>query len=254
MKENDFRDLKTLEGDFWWFKGMREITAALLDPFLPPGNDRTIFDDGCGTGIMLSWLGRYAGNGKVIGIDVSEVALQFCRASVENPIMQASATDLPFSDSSVDVITSFDVLVQLPGSTDDSIAIKEMFRVLKPGGIAFVRVAAYNWMRSGHDKAIDSYKRYTMKSLNKKMEDAGFTVQRTTYVNTILFPLAIIRRLVLKHVGLADQGSDVKPFPSRLRWMNSLFTSILVSEAGILKWSKKNFPAGLSVICIAKKT
>ena len=46
------------------------------------------------------------------------------------------------------------MLVQLPGEGSDELAMREMFRVLRPGGVAFARAAAYEWMRSGHDEAL----------------------------------------------------------------------------------------------------
>jgi ubiquinone/menaquinone biosynthesis C-methylase UbiE len=253
MNEKDFSDLFELEQDFWWFKGMRKITASLLDPYLNQSIDRQILDAGCGTGGMLSWLARYSGNGKVVGIDLSPIALEFCRKSNDNELIEASVTSLPFEDSSFDLITSFDVLVQLPGENDDEIALREMYRVLKPGGIAFVRVAAYKWMRSGHDKALESQKRYTIHTINKILENRGFQILRTTYANTFLFPLAIMRRLILKPIGLADKGSDVKPMPKGFEWLNKLFTTFLYWEAKILRKQRIGLCMGLSVITIVKK-
>ena len=54
MQPEDFAYLYELETDFWWFVGMREITAALLDPVCPPGIDREVLDDGSGTGGNLT--------------------------------------------------------------------------------------------------------------------------------------------------------------------------------------------------------
>lgn len=253
MTEQDFCDLFTLEQEFWWYKGMRQISSALLDPYLLPPVKRSILDAGCGTGGMLSWLARYSGNGSVSGIDVSPIALEFCRKANDNELYEASVTSLPFEDCSFDVVTSFDVLVQLPAENDDILALKEMYRVLKPGGIAFVRVAAYKWMRSGHDIALESSSRYTRKSLTKKAEEAGFQIIRSTYANSFLFPLALLRRLILKPVGLADKGSDVRPLPQKLEWLNRLFTATLNLEAKILKDTRNTLCAGLSVIAVIKR-
>ena len=114
MTEQDFCDLFTMEQEFWWFKGMRQISSALLDPHLLPPVKRSILDAGCGTGGMLSLLARYSGNGSVSGIDVSPFALEFCRKTNDHEFYEASVTCLPFEDCSFDVVTSFDVLVQLP--------------------------------------------------------------------------------------------------------------------------------------------
>ncbi|MDQ3665960.1 MAG: class I SAM-dependent methyltransferase [Acidobacteriota bacterium] len=253
MQEEDFAYLYALEESFWWFAGMREITSVLLDSELPPSQDRLILDVGCGTGGMLLWLARFAGRGRVVGIDVVPSALRFCRERHHPHLAQASATHLPFADSTFDLVTSFDVLVQLPGEGADEQAIREMYRLLRPGGVAFVRVAAYEWMRSGHDEALGTQRRYTLGALICRMEGAGFNTLRATYANTLLLPAAALRRLVLKRVGLADSGSDVKPLPSKLEWLNRLLASALASEARILRNPRTCLPAGLSAICISEK-
>jgi SAM-dependent methyltransferase len=254
MHAEDYSYLYTLEDKFWWFAGMREITMALLDPVCPPGEVRHILDAGCGTGGMLSWLTRYAGAGKVVGIDLVSDAIQFCRAREHSYLIQASVTDLPFQDSVFDLVTSFDVIVQLPGEEPDAEAIREMRRVLRPGGIAFVRVAAYKWMMSGHDKALGTQRRYSLGEFVRKMEQAGFTILRASYVNSLLLPVAVLRRLLLKRIGLSDRGSDVKPLPPGLNWLNRAFAGMLRSEASLLKHTGFNFPVGLSVICVAQKS
>ncbi|MFN0112598.1 MAG: class I SAM-dependent methyltransferase [Blastocatellia bacterium] len=256
MQNEDFEYLYALEERFWWFAGMREITASLLDPLLAemlPEADRTILDAGCGTGGNLEWLVRYSGKGRVIGIDTVPLAIEFCRQRNHPMLSLASATDLPFADESFDLVTSFDVLVQIPGEGTDDQSIDEMWRVLKPGGIAFVRGPAYRWMRSGHDEALDTVRRYTLGELRGKLERVGFQLLRETYANSLLFPAVAVRRLLFKPLGLADGGSDVKPLPPNLDWLNRLLTKFLLVEARLLKNPKVQLPAGLSVICIVQK-
>lgn len=252
MQIEDYQYLYELEERFWWFAGMCEITASLLDPLLPD-RDRSILDAGCGTGGNLEWLARYAGNGCVAGIDLISTAIEFCRQRGHGRLAQASATHLPFADQSFDLVTSFDVLVQIPGEGADTQAMCEMHRVLKPGGIAFVRCAAFEWMRSGHDRALDTQRRYSLGELRGKLESAGFTVLRETYANSLLFPIAALRRLLLKRLGLADSGSDVKPLPEHLEWLNRVLTQVLLWEAKWLANPHSQLPVGLSAICIARK-
>ncbi len=253
MKGEDYAYLHILEDSFWWFTGMRGVTAALLDPVCPPERNRLILDAGCGTGGMLAWLKRYAGTGRVIGIDLVPDAINFCRGREHKYLVQASVTDLPFADAVFDLVTSFDVLVQLPGETSDLRAMREMHRVLRPGGIAFVRAAAYGWLRSGHDEALGTQRRYHRGELAGKMENAGFNILRATYANSLLLPVAVVRRLLLKPIGLADPGSDVKPLSPGLQWLNRALAEVLRCEAHLLKHSRLNLLAGLSVICVAEK-
>ena len=70
--------------------------------------------------------------------------------------------------------SAFDVLVQIPGRGADDRAMREMLRVLKPGGVAFVRGAAYRWMKSGHDLALGTERRYDLGELREKLNRAGF--------------------------------------------------------------------------------
>jgi SAM-dependent methyltransferase len=253
LRAQDFADLFALEESHWWFVGMREVTAALLDPVCPRGRVRDVLDAGCGTGGMLSWLERYAGGGRVTGVDLSADALDFCRGRGLLGVAQASVTALPFADSAFDLLTSFDVLVQLPGEGSDELAMREMFRVLRPGGVAFVRVAAYEWMRSGHDEALNTQRRYTLGQLIERMTRAGFRVRRATYANSLLLPVAALRRLVLKRLRLAGAGSDVKPLPPGFGWLNRSLASALNAEAALLRRPGSKLPAGLSAVCVAEK-
>ena len=253
MRAQDFVDLYALEESLWWFVGMREVTRILLDAACPRGQARDVLDAGCGTGGMLRWLERYAGGGRVVGVDVSADALAFCRGRGLREVAQASVTALPFADSSFDLLTSFDVMVQLQGEGSDESAMREMLRVMKPGGVAFVRAAAYEWMRSGHDAALGTQRRYTLAQLVGRMESAGFRVTRATYANALLLPVAALRRLVLKRLGLAGGGSDVKPLPRGLGWLNRVLASALAAEASLLKRTDASLPAGLSAICVAEK-
>lgn len=255
MRADDYADLYAAEDDLWWFVGMRAITAALLDPLCPPGRDRTILDAGCGTGANLAWLIRFAGGGRVVGVDLASAALDFSRArrpGARPALAQASVTHLPFADRAFDLVTSFDVLGQIPAG-GDARALGEIGRVLRPGGIAFIRVAAYRWMRSEHDEALGTHRRYTIGGLTGDVERAGLRVLRATYANSVLLPVVVLRRLVLKRAGLAARGSDVKRLPPRLEWVNRALTRVLGTEARVLRRPRGRFRAGLSVICVAER-
>jgi len=114
-----------------------------------------------------------------------------------------------------------------------------------------VRVAAYQWLRSGHDDAIAVQQRYTLTQLSAAMRAAGFRVRRATYANTLLFPLAAVKRLIFSPAGAAHPESEVKPWSKGLEWLNAWLTLPLKIEARALKGI--NLPFGVSAICIGEK-
>jgi SAM-dependent methyltransferase len=250
MQAQDYAYLYELEENFWWFVGMREISKVLLDPICAAAHERQVLDAGCGTGGMLTWLAQYAGSHRVVGIDLSPTALEFCRERNHQQLTQGSIAELPFADSSFDLITSFDV-VQHVLNQGDVRAIAEIYRVLRPGGFAFVRTSAYEWLRSGHDEALNVQRRYTLGELSDEMQRAGFTIRRATYANTFLLPVAVIKRLVLSRFGLAHAESEVRPWPKSWQWLNGLMSLPLKLEAGVLR--RMDLPFGVSAICIGEK-
>ena len=249
MKTQDYADLYELEETFWWFVGMREITRALLDRNIASGAGR-VLDAGCGTGGMMSPLTRYAADKQIVGIDFSETALRFCVQRQQRLLARASVSELPFADATFDLITSFDVLQHVPDQKD-TLAINEFYRVLRPGGVVFIRVAAYQWMRSGHDDAIAVQRRYDLTELSAHMRRAGFTIRRATFANTLLFPVAVIKRLIFTPKDQPHAESEVKPWPKSLAWMNGLLNVPLKLEALALR--RVDLPFGLSAICIGEK-
>lgn len=250
MQAQDYAYLYELEENFWWFRGMREITRSLLNPVCEKGSVQSALDAGCGTGGMLSWLSQYTGSHRVVGVDLSSTALEFCRKRNHQQLTHGSIAQMPFADSSFDLVTSFDAIQHVLDKGDVR-AIAEIYRVLRPGGFAFVRVPAYEWLRSGHDEALNVQRRYTLGELSDEMRRAGFSIRRVTYANTLLLPVAVMKRLVLSRFGSAHAESEVKPWPKSWQWLNGLMSLPLKLEAGLLR--RMDLPFGVSAICIGEK-
>ena len=112
----------------FWFAGRRARLDRLLGELLR--TPRTILDVGCGTGLMLELLDR---RHRLVGTDLLLEGLSL--AATRNPdalLVRADATDLPFQENAFDLILLLDVLEHL----DDTLALREARRVLRPGGLA----------------------------------------------------------------------------------------------------------------------
>ena len=250
MQYQDFKDLSELESTLWWFVGMEEISKRLFSQYAEIMTARSVCDVGCGTGGNLRFLRQFIPTlQRATGVDISSDALQFCAASgVDAHLVEASSTDLPLPDNEFDLVTSFDVFAQITKDGSEERMAAELCRITKPGGYLFIRTAALQWLRSDHDVALHSQYRYTTNELRDLFERCGCQVLRTTYANTLLLPIVIMHRLILKKLGLTPGGSDVKPLPAPL---NTVFTAALQCEAAWLTFG--NLPIGSSAILIAKK-
>src|SRR4026207_1749435 len=147
MRAEDFEYLYNLEENYWWFVAMRRLTDTIVSTDL---NKRPldILDAGCGTGYNIQ---HYEKQGhRVFSFDISEDALAGVRKRGVRRVCQASVTHIPYRDESFDLAFSFEVVDQLKldGAAE---AIRELHRVLKPGGSLYIRLPAFEWMRSSHD-------------------------------------------------------------------------------------------------------
>ena len=146
-----------------------------------------------------------------------------------------------------DAVFCLDVLYHQHAGNDTQ-ALREFHRVMKKGGILIIREPAYNFLRGHHDRLVWTRKRYTKKELIAKLQQAGFEIQKASYINFFLFPLAAAKRL-LERVYAPRNVLD-KTFHSH-KIVNAFFEKVLFLEAILI--SHLRFPYGLSVICVAKK-
>jgi SAM-dependent methyltransferase len=247
MHEQDFELLYELEETYWWFVAMRRITDTIAARQLDQSNLRML-DAGCGTGFNLGYY-EAGGLRQLYGLDIADAALRHVRARGFRRIAQASITEIPFKSGIFDLVFSLEVVTQTPPAMHDE-ALREMQRVLKPGGHLFIRVPAFMWLWSSHDEELQVRYRYRRDELAQKLVDAGFVVEWASYANGFLFPVILLRRF-LKHVGIGG-GTDVKPLPRGLGWLDGIFQTVLAREATWFK-SGHHLPFGLSLICYARK-
>jgi SAM-dependent methyltransferase len=246
MRDDEYRRIFECEERFWWYEGMRAVTASFLDGRLKSDPAPRLLDVGCGTGYSIVWLRKHLLSSQAFGIDSSPQAAEFWHQRRINTAGLASADKLPFGDGEFDLVTCFDVIYQLDDKSARE-AVCEMNRVLKPGGILFIREPAYEWMRGSHDLAIGTRHRYTHTELRRMLRDCGFNLVRSTYANTLLFWVAAFHRILSRLRGGSE--SDVQPVPD---WINRSLLKVLRLEAILLR--RIAFPFGLSVIGVAQKT
>jgi len=274
MEPHEYPSMFALEEHYWWYRALRRRIVTALESWgaLPPPATRRprdrdggqavappprCLDAGCGTGMLLAALGTRVYS---VGLDFSATALELARRRSLPRLVRASVAQLPLRNDSLDILISADVLYHR-GVPDDVAALREAARCLRPGGLLVVNLPAFTWLRSTHDEAVHTARRYTAREVRAKLRRAGLQPLQVSYWNTLLFfPLALVRLGRRWTGGLwraastsraprpgRGPQSDLTPLPG---WLNKSLAKVLALEARLLGTGA---PVGLSVLAVARK-
>lgn len=256
MDEQEFRSTYKIEGTHWSQVSLRESVRRSVGAHLRKlgssgwGTPALVLDAGCGTGAMLNDLGKGC---RAVGLDYSGMALSLTRQRGCRELVRGTVTSLPFADSTFDVVLSLDVLYQ-PSVEDDVEALREMRRVLKPGGALILSLPAYGIHGGGGgDRRRNTKRRYTRRLVRKRLAAAGLAVERITYRGAAALPATAAYGLVKRRldrpgarpVAAGREPSGAHPF------VNRVMQEVMRAESRVLK--SVDLPFGTSVYCVAKK-
>jgi 2-polyprenyl-3-methyl-5-hydroxy-6-metoxy-1,4-benzoquinol methylase len=147
-----------------------------------------LLDAGCGDGINLSFLARMVANRGwptvLIAADYNSLRLDRARIQRVSAIVRASVTQLAFKDNAFDIVICNQVLEHVP---DDTVALRELRRVLQPGGLLIVGVpneGSHLGILRNHVlqrsilRSTDHVNFYTRRTLLGRLQAAGLHVVR----------------------------------------------------------------------------
>ncbi|MBM3318327.1 MAG: class I SAM-dependent methyltransferase [Candidatus Eisenbacteria bacterium] len=277
MEPHELRRMFALQERHCWYRALRRRILAALErsgalaprlgeraqPAAPLSPPPLCLDAGCGTGMLLAALD---GRARLLGLDRSELALALARRRGLDRLVRASVTEIPLRDASQDIVVSADVLYHRD-VRDDIGALREFARCLRPGGVLVLNLPAFGALRSTHDEAIHTARRYRAAEVRAKIEQAGLTPIEVRYWNWLLFPPIALQRLLRRRSpssrprpretsgAAAGTGpdSDLRPLPS---WVNEPLGALLRLEErldGLAGAIGLAAPAGLSVLAVARK-
>lgn len=152
--------------------------------FLRELNGGRVLDIGCND----RWASRFvSGRVEYVGLDYPETGSVLYQST---PDVYGTAASLPFPDASFDNVLLFDVLEHLRAP---DLAIDEIYRVLRPGGIVHISVP---FLYPLHDEPYD-YQRPTRYGLVRDLDSAGFDVQEISEQTTAIECAALLSNLAL---------------------------------------------------------
>ena len=226
----------------WWFVTKKNIVLDQIKINYDKKMNSNILDIGCGSGLMLDSL---KGIGNTYGMDMSDEAVHFSREIFDGVVEKGNLPDhLPFENNFFDLIVALDVIEHIDRDVDTLRAIHSSLTI---GGIAIITVPAYMFMWSPFDDINEHKRRYTKNELDRKLREVGFKLQKTTYYNTLLFPIICTIRLI-GNLFNRNGRSDIDMPSMQVNWILKQIFSI---EKYLLRYI--HLPFGVSILAVVKK-
>jgi ubiquinone/menaquinone biosynthesis C-methylase UbiE len=175
-------------------KPIYENVAQALE--LRPEDD--LIEVACGNGYFLK---KYASHvHSVAGLDLSELSVKLATnrnrdriAAGTAEFVQGDASKLPWEDNKFSAATA---MGSFPGFPEPIKSLKEMYRVLRPGGRAVISLEWNAEDGKDHSKEIEKYgyQIWTEDEVKTMLKEAGFSDVSITYVKGLMMPKGMIAR------------------------------------------------------------
>jgi ubiquinone/menaquinone biosynthesis C-methylase UbiE len=172
---------------------------------------RIILDIGCSSGFLIQDFIKFLPNVSIFGADyLTGIVHKAARRNPGIPFVQFDLRKCPLPDQCVDGVTALNVLEHID---DDVTALCEIYRTLKPGGIAHLEVPAGPSCRDMYDEVLMHFRRYRLRDLTALASRAGFTVERATHIGFLAYPAFVwvkqINRIIGKQLTIEEKRRSV---------------------------------------------
>jgi len=238
-----------LGDDYYWLAGQNDIVESMFRPALrrvasaSDGRRPHLLDIGCGAGFLLR---RFADAAEGVGSDFSLDALAHARKGGNRRVLSSDSTALPFRSAAFDGVVCLDVLEHIE---DDAAALREIARVLRPGGAFLFAVPAFPALWRDHDEMYGHFRRYYRADFVARVRAAGLTVEDCRFIKVAFFApllaIALYQRFASRGGGPRDNFYAVP------RWLNRALRALIAGEHrfGVTRVA----PLGVSLACLGRR-
>jgi len=231
----------------------RWTRAAIVERIGPPTASPVIVDLGCSTGYLLEDLHAAFPESDLIGIDLVAVGLRKAHDALPAArLLQADACALPLADACVDAVVSANLLEHI---RDDETVLREIRRVLRPGGTAVIVVPAAPSTYDYYDRFLGHVRRYARGELASKCMAVNLEPLEDVHLAALLYPVFwLVKQHNRRRYGELD-GSELE---ARVA---ANISNTRDSRTGVLAWRLERrllragvrLPFGIRSLVVARR-
>lgn len=215
------------------------------------GERPVIMDIGCSSGFLLRKIRNLFPHAQVLGADYVPAPLRkLAHIHPDWPLIQFDLTTSPLPDACLDAASLANVLEHIG---DDVQAVKQVFRMLRPGGVAVIEVPAGPHLFDVYDKQLMHFRRYSQRGLHKLLADAGFEVHDESHIGFFVYPaFALVKRKNKKYLALPDEEQlKIVEDSMKIARDNPLMNALMSLEESLRY--KVPFPFGIRCVAVGRK-
>jgi SAM-dependent methyltransferase len=220
--------------------------AAVRSLRLVTAKRPVVLEVGCSSGFMLRHLRSELPSAALIGSDYVLGPLQALSAEAPDvPFLHFDLTRCPLPDGCVDAVVMLNVLEHIE---DDAGALREVRRILRPGGLAVIEVPAGPELFDVYDRLLLHHRRYRLTDLKRLLGRAGFRIVRATHLGVLVYPAFYARKRWNQRFLGRDRATQERIVASNIR--STASSRLLASLFDLEQWLGRRVQWPFGIRCI----
>lgn len=234
-----------LEESSFWFQHRNKCILSLVKHFSP--NDIFV-DIGGGNGFTSHFLKRN-GIDSILIEPGEHGAFNASKRGIES--VCATIEELEFKEEAVKAVGLFDVVEHID---DDLSFMKEVNKVVSSDGYIYITVPAYDLLWSDEDIHAGHFRRHTMESISKLIQNSGFEMVYSSYFfQSLILPILLFRSLPFRLGFRSTLNKENAEIDHNKKGLSIKVINKFLSDELKKIQNLKELSFGASIILVAKK-
>ncbi len=211
----------------------------------------TVIDIGCSSGFFLRDLRKAMPEAELIGADYVQGPLRKLASRMPGiPLLQFNAVKCPLPDACVDAAVLLNVFEHIDQDVE---AMRQVCRILKPGGVAVIELPAGEHLYDVYDKHLMHFRRYELGDLKRRLVMAGFQIESASHLGSFVYPMFRSVKLRNRRYLNAPEEEQKRVVAESISRSGSNPLMKLAMQAELALGRFVSYPAGIRCVVTCRK-